>query len=79
MAPGRWKGIAALLVCAHCSLGVVAAVGAVALGGASVPVLVGVRLDYVALPLGLVALFAGWLWWGWRASARAACDVPQAR
>ena len=65
---GRWKGLLALLVCVHCSLGVFAAVGALLLGGAALPLVLGVRLDYVVLPVAFLALFSGWMWWGWRAS-----------
>lgn len=76
---GRWKGIAALLVCVHCSLTVFAAAGAVLLGGAALPALLGVRLDYVVVPVALLALFSGWLWWGWRTSQAEACEVPESR
>lgn len=77
--PGRWKGIAALLVCVHCSLTVFAALGALLLGGAAVPVLLGVRIDYIVVPVAILALFSGWLWWGWRASRAEVCEVPAVR
>lgn len=64
--PGRWKGLLALVLCVHCSLTFVAVLGAALLGGFALPVLFGVRLDYVLVPVGLLGLFAGWLWWGWR-------------
>jgi uncharacterized membrane protein YedE/YeeE len=73
---GRWKGIVALLACVHCSLTFFVALGAVLLGGASAPLLFGVRADMVLVPLAGIALFTGWLWWGKRASEAEACAVP---
>jgi hypothetical protein len=69
---GAWKGVVALLACVHCTLGFFVAVGALALGGAAAPTLLGVRADLVLVPLAGAALFAAWVW---RGARKAACDV----
>ncbi|HEV8360363.1 MAG TPA: hypothetical protein VGR28_07925 [Candidatus Thermoplasmatota archaeon] len=74
MAPGRWKGVVALVACVHCSLTFFVAVGALFFAGATAPTLLGVRADVLLVPLAGVALFTGWLWWGRRAAER--CEVP---
>jgi hypothetical protein len=77
-APGRWKGLLAVLVCVHCSLTFFVALGALLFAGATVPTLLGVRADMLLVPLAGAAAFAGWIWWGRRASAEA-CEVPERR
>lgn len=69
--------VAAVLVCAHCSLTFFVVLGGLALAGVAVPTVLGVRLDMLLIPLAGIALFALWLWWGRReALAAEACAQP---
>jgi hypothetical protein len=75
----RAKGLLALLLCAHCSLGFVAALGGLALAWTTAPAILGVRLDLFLVPFAILSAFFGWLWWGRRAADQAeVCAVPGA-
>lgn len=60
----------AVLLCAHCSLTVLAAVAAA--GVAALPPVLGISWAYVLPPIVILTLFSAWLWWGSRSDVRAA-------
>ncbi|MGQ0536363.1 MAG: hypothetical protein ACT4PT_09850 [Methanobacteriota archaeon] len=65
--PRSFAPVLAVLLCVHCTATFL--LGAVALFGlASLPLLFGVRADYIALPVLIVGLFGWWIWWGYRRS-----------
>jgi hypothetical protein len=67
-----WTPLGLALLCGHCALGgLVALLGL--LGVATVPVVLGVSLNWIWPPVALLGLF-GWLVWGGGAAADgAAC------
>jgi hypothetical protein len=75
VARGRWKGIVALVACVHCSATFFVALAGLAFAGVAAPMVAGVRVDMLLIPLAGAALFTGWLWWGRRASAAGACET----
>jgi ABC-type transport system involved in cytochrome c biogenesis permease component len=60
-----------VLVCAHCSLTLFVALGALAFGGLGAPLVLGLRADMLLVPLAGLTLFIAWLWWGKRSAPNA--------
>ena len=70
-----WTPLGLALLCAHCSLSILAA-GLAAAGLLSAPVFFGIDWNWVWPPVAIVGAFGLWLWSG--REKQAACHVPRA-